>query len=87
MSTLGNFLYFGTSESSIYYKVNMRTYSAIPATICGGVTSAITAGNELVVVSMSGCFAGYDKQGNPTVSGGEFTDEFVPGTNGFVPTP
>lgn len=87
MSILGNFLYFGTDESPTFYKVNLKTYKATPGSGCGGNTSAITAGNEFAVVSLSGCFVGFDKQGTAMISGGELTDQFVPGTNGFVPLP
>jgi hypothetical protein len=86
LSLLGNYLYFGTNESPTFYQVNLKTYTIATGSGCGGNTSAITSNNDFVVVSLSGCFTGFDKQGNPMITGGEFTDTFVPGTNGFNPS-
>lgn len=85
MALLGNFIYFGTNESASFVKVNLRNYSVTTGSSCGGVTSAIRSGPDAVVVSQSGCFTSFDPNGNAQLSGGEFTDIFVPGTNGFAP--
>jgi hypothetical protein len=86
MAAAGEFLYFGTNESPIYYKINLDNYAVASSSVCGGNTSAITANDNFVVVSQSGCFVGYDDKGNEEEDGGEFTDEFVPGRNGYAPT-
>lgn len=85
LSVLGNFAYFGTSESSTYYKIDLRSFAITSGSSCGGNTSAITAGNDFVVVSQSGCFVGFNRQGSSMISGGAFTDYFVPGGNAFDP--
>ena len=85
MAVLGQYLYFGTTESPTYYQVDLKTYGITTGSACGGNTSAITANDNFVVVSMSGCFTGFDKEGRGMISGGEFGDQFVPGKNGFNP--
>lgn len=85
MAILGNFVYFGTNESASYVKVSLRNYAVTTGSTCGGVTSAIRSGPDALVVSQSGCFTSFDPSGNAQLTGGEFTDQFVPGTNGFAP--
>ena len=84
MAIGGDFLYFGTNESEHYLQVNLRDYQLTNG-ICRGHTSSITASNNLVTVSVSGCFATYANNGVNQGFGGENGDEFVPGTNAYRP--
>ena len=85
LATGGQYAWFGTSESSSYAKVNLKTGEATLGGICGGTTSSITGNDKVVVVSQSGCFAEFDNNGDMQGDGGEFTDEFAPGQNAFRP--
>lgn len=82
LAVLGAWVYAGHDESTSYARVHLTDYSVQSGGICGGPTTAITASNEAVVVSMSNCFELFDKQGNAFEDGGQFSDTFVPGSNG-----
>jgi hypothetical protein len=85
MAIGGNFLYFGTSESATFYKVDLTLYTTWSTSICGGNTSAITASNNAVIVSQTDCYLAFDKEGDSLGDGGQSQNTFVPGTNGFRP--
>jgi hypothetical protein len=85
MAIGGNFVYFGTNESATFFKVDLTHYTTTGTNVCDENTSAITANNRTVVVSQTDCFLAFDKGGYPLGDGGQSSDSFVPGTNGFRP--
>lgn len=83
MAVLGDFVYLGTEASVVYAQVNWKTSEVFQGTICSpaGVTSSITAAKDAAVVSQSGCFVGYNKDGRAQIHGGETSTTFVTGQN------
>ncbi len=81
----GNFAYFGTSASSTFYKIDLRTYALTSGSSCGGATSAITVSDKAVVVSQSNCYTLFDSAGTMQEDGGQSTNTFAPGAEGFAP--
>jgi hypothetical protein len=86
MAVLGDFVYLGTQASTVYAQVNWKTLDAFQGTICSppGVTSSITASKDAAVVSQSGCFVGYNKDGRTLISGGEQSTTFLAGQNAHL---
>ena len=84
LAVLGAWVYAGHDESPSYARVHLTDYSVQSGSTCGDPTTAITASNEAVVVSMGNCFGLFDKQGNAFESGGQFSDTIVPGSNGHA---
>jgi len=82
LAVLGAWVYAGHSQSLAYARVHLTDNSVQGGSICGGPTTAITASDKAVVVSMSNCFQVFDKQGNSFGDGGQFSNTFVPGSNG-----
>jgi hypothetical protein len=79
----GSFAYFGTSESPTFYKIDLGNYATTPGSSCGANTSAITVSAKAVAVSQTNCFTLFDLSGAMQEDGGQFTDTFVPGAEGF----
>lgn len=86
MAVLGDFVYLGTQASSIYAQVNWKTQETFQGWICTSMkpTVSVTATNDFAIISQDGCFAGYNKDGQMVIDGGETHPTFVAGTNAHI---
>ena len=84
LAVLGEWLYAGDDKSTSYAQVHLTDYSVQSGTTCGDATTAITASENAVAVSMLNCFEVFDDQGNGVSIGGQSADTVVPGSNGHA---